>query len=350
MSIIRNNDGSYSFAVTAAQLYAAIGQLDLVQLAKDAGQGTTTPPPVVIPPTSSGFKGVFAFNNMANPALFVDNPSVVGTTITDYWARLNPAPGVYAWDIIDSYIKPWADAGKQIILRISTSGHTNWQTDLNSKQGTPQWVLGQGVPFVTDDDGSVKPQYWNGKFLEALHTFVQALGARYDGNKNILAIEIAVGDGGETKPDTSKSSNVLSKWQAIGYTDANWWTAIKTIIDMYVSAFKQTPLTLMPDASFLKGDPGFDEAKVVNYAAQFGIWLQWNGLVAGASLPGSFSGLKVPVVCEQLNAAGPNKRSFLQDGLTAIKLGGVAFLAFTSDLEDPANGAALKQIAAMASK
>jgi hypothetical protein len=349
-TLTRQADGTYSLNMTAAELYAVIGKFDIGQLATDAGQGTTTPPPppVTTPPT--GFKGVFAFNNMANPTLFVDNPGVVGTVITDYWARLNPAPGVYAWDIIDNYIKPWAAAGKQIILRVSTAGWKNWQPQLNSKQGTPQWALDQGVPFVTDDDGSIKPQYWNGKFLDALHTFVQALGARYDGNVNILAIEIGVGDGGETKPDTSKASDVLSKWQTIGYTDANWWAAIQAIIQMYVGAFKQTPLALMPDASFLGGTKGYNESLVVNYAAKYSIWMQWNGLVAGATLAGSLVNVKMPLICEQLNAAGQNKRSFLQDAQTAIKLGAVAMLAFTSDLQDPANAAALKQIAAMASK
>jgi len=343
MSITHNSDGSYTLKtpITAADL-DALG----------AGLGTTTtPPPVTTPPPSTNFK-IFAFNNMSNPSLFSDNPSVVGTTITDYWARLNPQQGVYAWDIIDGYIKPWADAGKQIILRISTSGHTNWQTDLNSKQGTPQWVLDQGVPHVTASDKSVKPQYWNGKFLDALSDFVKVPAARYDGNKNILCVEIGVGDGGETKPDTSNDSNMLARWQAIGYTDANWWTAIQAIIGMYTAYFKQTPLALMPDSSFLKGDPGYDEAKVVNYAAQFGVWMQWNGLVAGGKLPGSFGGLKknYPLILEQLNAAGPNKRKLPDDLQAMIDLGAVVALVFSLDLSDPNNATTLAKFAAMVSK
>ena len=347
----RQANGTYTLAMTAAQLYATIGQLDMVQLAKDAGQGAiTTPPPTVtpLPTSSSGFRGVFAFST-GNSSALATNPDVAGTTLMRYWAEVNPAQGVYNWQLMDNDMKPWIDAGKQVIWRISTAGWANWQKDQNSGHGTPQWVLDQGVPFVTNDDGSIKPQYWNKTFLAELSNFVEALAEHYDGNANILAIEIGVGDGGETKPDTSKASNVLSKWKAIGYTDANWWEAIQRIIIIYTSAFKQTPLALMPDASFLGGTSGYNEQKVVNYAAQFGVWMQWNGLVAGASLPGSFSGLKVPVICEQLNAAGLNKRSFLQDGLTAVKLG-IAFLAFTSDLEDSNNAAALKQLAAMVSK
>jgi hypothetical protein len=349
MSIIRNNDGSYSFALTAAQLYAAVGQLDLVQLAKDAGQGTTTPPPVTTPPTPTGFRGVFAFNT-GNSSALATNPDVAGTTLMRYLAEVNPAQGVYNWTLMDNDMAAWIANGKQVIWRISTSGWANWQKDQNSKQGTPQWIYDLGVPFMTDADGARKPQYWNKTFLHALATFVQAFKARYDGHPNILCVEIGVGDGGETKPSTNKASNELKLWQAIGYTDALWWGAIQGIISMYVESFQQTPLALMPDSSFLGGTKGYDESLVVNYAAKYGVWLQWNGLIAGASLPGSFSGLKVPVVCEQLNAAGPNKRSFLQDAQTAIKLGGIVFLAFTSDLEDSNNAASLKQIAAMVSK
>lgn len=355
MSITRNNDGTYSYAfsMTAAELYAAIGQLDMTQLAKDSGQSTTTTPPPVTPPQSSGFRGIFAFNNMSNPVLFADNPDVAGTTITDYWARLNPSQGVYAWDIIDGYIKPWASAGKQIILRISTAGWANWQPNQNSKQGTPQWVYDLDVPFVTANDGSKKPKYWDLKFLNALATFVQAMGARYDGNANILAIEIGVGDGGETKPDTTKDSNVLARWQAIGYTDAAWLGAIQGIIQMYVETFKQTPLILMPDASFLGGTKGYDESLVVNYASKYGVWLQWNGLTAGAKLPGSFGNLSknYPLLLEQLNAAGQNGRKLADDLSTALSFSGVqAALVFTSDLQDPANASTLAKYAAMVSK
>lgn len=335
MAIIHNSDGSYTLTtpITAADLDAL-----------SAGQGATTPPP---PTQSSGFRGIFAFNT-SNASTFASNPNVAGSVLMRYWAEVNSQQGVYNWDLMDADMKPWIDAGKEVIWRISTSGWASWQKAQNSGRGTPKWVFDQGVPFVTDDDGSIKPQYWNLTFLKNLETFVQAMAARYDGNKSILAFEIGVGDGGETKPDTEHNSDVLSKWQAIGYSDANWYGAIQAIISMYVQAFKETPLVLMPDASFLKGDPGFDEAKVVNYAAQFGIWMQWNGLVAGAKLPGSFSGLKkgYPLLLEQLNAAGQNNRKLADDLSTAMGFSGVqAMLVFTSDLQDPKNADTLARVA-----
>lgn len=361
MSTVRNTDGTYSLTktvtISALELYLSIqafsqevSQIDMNQLKIDAGLATATPPPVITPPTTpTGFRGIFAFNT-GNAATFAANPSVAGTCLMRYWAEVNPTQGQYNWDLMDADMKPWIDAGKQVIWRISTSGWKNWQPAQHSQQGTPQWVLDLGVPHVTDDDGSVKPQYWNKTFLDNLQTFVQAFAARYDGNTNILAIEIGVGDGGETKPDTSKVSDALSKWKTIGYTDTLWWGAIQGIIQMYVESFTKTPLILMPDASFLGGTNSYNEQLVTSYAAKYGVWLQWNGLVSGASLPGSFAGLKTPVVCEQLNAAGQNKRSLASDLQTAINLGAIAALVFTSDLQDPVNQSTLAKYAAMASK
>jgi hypothetical protein len=349
-------NGQTTFSTTAADIldFDKKVQANLTQLQQDAGISSppVTTPPVTPPPTTTGFRGIFAFNNMSNTSLFVDKPYVAGTCLTRYWAELNPSQGQYNWAIIDNDMKPWVAAGKSVIIRVSTAGWTKWQPNQNSKQGTPQWVFDQGVPFVTANDGARKPQYWHLKFLNALQTFVQAFATRYDGNPNILAIEIGVGDGGETKPDTTKDANVLSRWQAIQYTNANWWQAIQAIINMYVQAFTKTPLALMPDASFLQSASGFDEALVVNYAAKYGVMMQWNGLVSGGSLPGSFSGLKkgYPLILEQLNSANANGRSLANDLQTMLNLGAVAALVFNDDLSNTSNVATLQKYATLVGK
>jgi hypothetical protein len=348
MNIIRNNDGSYALNISASQLYQTVSKLDMAQLAKDADQSPPTPPPPVTTPTPSpaisGFQGIYAFNT-GNSSALATNPSIAGTELAYYWSQLEPVQGQYNWSLIDNDMQPWIANNKKVTLRVKPAGWTAWQPPYSQK-GTPQWVLDQGVKYVTDPDKAIKPQYWNINFLNSLAAFAQAFAERYDGHPNILAIEIAVGDGGETKPSTNKQTS-LSAWQAIGYTDAVWWNAIQEIIQIYVHAFVKTPLVLMPDASFLGGTKGYDEALVVNYAAKYGVWLQWNGLVAGAKLPGSFAGLKVPVICEQLNVAGANKRPLAGDLQTALDLGAVAALIFTSDLQDSANAATLAKFAGM---
>lgn len=362
-SYTRNADGSYTFntAISAKDLYAAVSGLDMTQLATDAGAsspaggssggstggstgGTTTPTPPSV--TTPGFKGIFAFNNMTNPSLFNDSPNVAGVVITRYWAELNPAPGVYKFEIIDNDIQAWIAQGKLFILRVSVSGWKNWQPAQDSGHGTPLWVRNQ-IKTVTDDDGSVKPQYWASAFLTALQTFVQALAAKYDGHPNLLCVEIGVGDGGETKPDSEHNSDVLSKWQTIGYSDQVWWDTIQKIVGFYTATFKTTALALMPDASFIGGTKGFSESQVVKLAMDNNIWLQENGLIANYSLPGSFSILpkNYPLILEQRNDTATSGDSLQADLQTAYNFGARAILVFSSDLANSKNQPVLASFA-----
>lgn len=339
-------------------------QNNLTQLQADAGiTPTTTPPPVTTPPVtvppttpaSSGFRGIFAFNNMSNTALFSDHPNVAGTVLTRYWAELEPQAGQYNWALIDNDMKPWVTAGKSVIIRVSTAGWKSWQPTQNSVQGTPQWVFNQGVKQVKDDDGSIKPQYWHPAFLSNLADFIHALAAKYDGNPHVTAIEMGIGDGGETKVDTSKGSDVLKLWQAVGYSDAVWFGTLTSLINMYAQNFKQTPLVLMPDATFIGGTPGYNEQKVIDYVVKLNnknIWLQDNGLIGGKSLASSLASLPHgwPLLSEQRNPTSTSGTTLESDLSTALAQGAVAILVFTSDLQNTSNQTTLQKYAAMVKK
>ena len=368
MDISRMTDGSNNWQIihvdTAANvldLYAKI-QANLTQLQADAGVTVPPPlttPPVTVPPATtipatSGFRGIFAFNNMTQTSLFSDNANVAGTTLTYYWSQLEPQAGVYNWALIDNDMKPWIAKGKSVIVRASTAGWKNWQPPF-SEQGTPQWVLDQGVKSVKDADGSVKPQYWNTTFLSNLADFIHAFAQRYDGNTNITCIEMGVGDGGETKVYTEKDAGLLKSWQAIGYTDMVWFDTIQKIVAMYTANFTKTPLALMPDATFIGGSSGYNEQKLIQYIADLkntNIWIQDNGLIANKALPGSFSVLpkNYPILAEQRNDTATSKDKLADDLKTARNNGAVAILVFTSDLQNPANQATLAQYAALVGK
>ncbi len=354
-----------SYTTTAADIlnfYNNVIPPVLEQLKADAG--ITTPPPVTIPPittppvttpAASGFRGIFAFNNMSNTALFSDNANVAGTVLTYYWAQLEPQAGQYNWSVIDNDMKPWVAAGKSVIIRVSASGWKKWQPAQNSGQGTPQWVFDQGVKHVTDSDGSIKPEYWNPKFLSNLADFIHALAAKYDGNPHVTCIEMGIGDGGETKPDTGKDPNLLKNWQGIGYTDALWYGAITSMINMYVQNFTKTPLALMPDASFIGGTSGYNEQKVIDYIVKLNnrnVWVQDNGLIGGKSLPSSLASLPHgwPLLSEQRNDTATSGATLDADVQTALAQGAMAVLVFTSDLQKASNQAVLAEYAALVGK
>jgi hypothetical protein len=334
MNFTKRSDGSYlaSFPVTAAELNAAIKSLN-----------STTP-------TSNG-KGIYAFNAMSDPSLFVDNPNVIGVNLTRYWAELEPAKGQYNWSLIDNDIAPWAAAGKFVILRVSTAGWKSWQPDQHSEQGTPQWVFDLGVKSIKDPDGAIKPQYWNSLFLQNLSDFISVFGSQYDGNTNVFAIQLGIGDGGETKVSTNKSTS-LSAWEGIGYSDAVWFSTIQSIVSYYRSSFPIKPLILMPDATFIGGTSGYNEAKLINYMVGLNdshVWYQDNGLSATSRLPGSW--VNVPsgkIISEQLVAtstSGDTLAGDLQNAVVNHK--SQAVLIFSSDLQDTNNASILAQYATL---
>ncbi|TAK97389.1 MAG: hypothetical protein EPO08_21305, partial [Rhodospirillaceae bacterium] len=225
---------------------------------------------------------IYAFST-GNKADLASNKYVSGTTLTYYWSQLQPKNAPPTFDIIDHDMKPWVDAGKGVILRVATSGWKSWQPPY-SVQGTPQWVFDQGVRHVKETDGAIKPEYWAPKFLQALNAFIVAFAARYGSNANIVLIEVAIGDGGETKVDTRKNPKALKMWQGIGYSDQTWWKTIQTIALMYKTAFTSKPLAIMPDNSFIGGTKGYGESLVLGFAAAHGFVLQNNGLVNGEVL------------------------------------------------------------------
>jgi hypothetical protein len=284
--------------------------------------------------------------NGNNASTYSDNPSVAGTYLGYYWAQLEPQNGQYNWNLIDNDMKPWVNNGKHVILRVSVAGWKNWQPP-NSGQGTPQWVYNLGVSSVMEADGAIKPQYWNPIFLQNLNNFVKAFANRYDGNANVSAVEIGVGDGGETKPDTYFKNNpqILQTWQGIGYTDQVWWSTVQRIIDTYRASFHQMPLAVMPDASFIGSTKGYSEQLVLDYAVAHNLWLQDNGLVANRTLPQQWK--KVPVVAEQRNTTDLSGDTMQQDVQAALQNNAVILMVFASDIAKSTNQPALKQAASI---
>lgn len=344
MPFTRNNDGSYN--ISAAALYDLVSQLDMTQLAKDAGfangsQPTPTPVPSPVPapqPTiPTNHKGIYAFSAGNSPQL-ATHPSVAGINLIYPWICVNPSQGSYNWNMIDSDMKPWIDNGKSIILRIASVGWKQWgppKTTTNS--WVPDDVL-KGIPTTTSGDGTVKPQYWHPQFVAAWSTFVKALAAKYDGHPNIAAIQICIGDGGETKPDTHNDTDRLTRWQKIGYTDDVWMKYITDVMDLYKSAFTQTPIVIMPDASFISTKPKYGMSNVLDEAVKRGIWLQDNGVKVGQTLK-SADWSKVPVIAEQRNSTDKSGDTLEQDLIQGIvNEHAQMMLCFASDLakSDPA--------------
>ncbi|WP_089098550.1 hypothetical protein [Streptomyces hyaluromycini] len=304
----------------------------------------TSATPSATTSAAPSFRGVYAFSGGNTPDLATD-PDVAGRSLVYYWAQLEPRPGQYCWNLIDQDMKPWVAAGKKVVLRVSAAGWAKWDTAADSAHGTPAWVYAQGVKSVTEQDGAVMPEYWNQTFESDLDTFLAAFAARYDGDAAVSAVDISLGVGGESKADSEKNPDLLSLWQAVGYTDELWWGYAQHTIGTYTNVFHRTPLALMPDKTFIGGSDGYDENKIVNYAVAKGIWLQDNGVVPGRTLSAPWG--RTPVIAEMRGATGDTGDNLADDLRAAVAEHPVLILVFTSDITD-ADRAVLHQVAATA--
>ncbi len=292
---------------------------------------------------AAAVKGIFQFSSH-NAATNVDNPAIQGTNLIYYWAQLEPQQGQYNWAPIDQAMQPWVAHNKKVILRISASGWTQWDKTENSGHATPQWVYNSGVQSVTEIDNSVHPQYWNPKFLSAYQDFISALAQRYDNNPAVAAIQMSLGDGGETKVDTrSNNSDLLSQWEGIGYTDAVWWDTMQKIIGMYTSNFHHVPLSLLPDSSFIGKTKGYGESLVIDYAVSHNLWLQDDGLITDRQLDPRW--MKVPHIEEQRQTTSQSGDTLQEDLQAALNVKATYILIFAEDINSSANAGALQNAA-----
>lgn len=278
-------------------------------------------------PTGGTYKlKLFKFGDNCNSSSLATASHVAGSNLLLYWADISSSADAYNFgssSYIEQAIKPWADAGKQVILRVSVAGHTSWRQQNNvSKQGTPQWVFDAGVTKITSPaDSSIKPQYWNNTFQTKMKGMIQALANKYDGDPRIAGIQIAVGDGGECKTDSSKYTSKLSTMQAAGYTDALWFTYIKFVIDTYASAFTKTQLIMASDTDVIGSTSGYSQDTTIGYITGYNgrIWIQNDGLVVGQSIRKSLAAAftKILAVQEQRNPVTAEAKDSCHGGNSA---------------------------------
>ena len=177
------------------------------------------------------------------------------------WAELEPREGLYNWAPVDAVLSAAAARDKKVAPRLYTNlGEFG--------QGTPDWVFDAGAVSYRFPGGTiVQPDPADGVFTEKLTRFVGALGARYNGNGNIVFFQTNAGMGGFGE----------MVWGIGDVKGPPGWSAEKQIsvssywIDRWRAAFPDTPLVLM--VNFIGHDIG---ETLAEYAVGRGFYLQAN--------------------------------------------------------------------------
>jgi hypothetical protein len=198
--------------------------------------------------------GVFSLTSVGKPvnSAILTNPLVAGVTIRGRWQDVEPSEGVYDWSYFDQQIARVGNAGKQILLRITSGG-----------KNTPPWVFDAGVEtFSFVDGGSGEtvtiPVFWDPIFLQKKENFIAAMGEHFAANPNIVLVSSSCANATTDDWVVPSTPTDITNWQAVGYTSAKLIGACKTIIDVTIAAFPQQ-YTLMAIGRSKKGlDPNVD--------------------------------------------------------------------------------------------
>jgi hypothetical protein len=174
------------------------------------------------------------------------------------WADVEPERGKYNWKVIDDVIAAWKPRGATVAFRVMTcNAHSA------GYYASPKWLFDagcKGFEYVRggDDPTSggkritrIEPDYADPLYLARHGEFITALGQRYDGGSEVEFLDIG-------------SYGIWGEWHTSHPAPV---TVRKQIVDLYLSAFRQTPLVFMSD-----------DAEVLNYALVHGTGFRRDGV------------------------------------------------------------------------
>ncbi|MFB3905432.1 MAG: DUF4832 domain-containing protein [Acidobacteriota bacterium] len=168
----------------------------------------------------------------------VDFPDTSVAYLRWFWYQLEPEQGHYKWEIIDSALAEARRHRQQLQLRVMP---------YDQKSPMPEWYRKSGARRAnrdTDADGKIwSPDADDPLYFKLWSALVTELGRRYDGHPDLDSVDIST----------------------VGYWGEGWgpylpsWSVQKALIDVYIEAFKGTPLLM-----------NFDELRALAYGTEQG--------------------------------------------------------------------------------
>ncbi len=218
--------------------------------------------------------GVFSLSASGAPAsqVALDNSNVVGISVRQAWADLEPTEGIFDWSYLDSEVARAAAAGKVVMLRIGTqSGKPTWVTTAVQNAG--------GLFFTFDDDGvpTTIPVFWDPTYLAKKKVMISALGAHFTNNPTVKIVSASFANARSEDWNVPHTDVDIANWFAVGYTSDKLVDAGRQTIDATMAAFPNQYVTLAIGGNGHVGNTGnldpsstYVAASVV--AAELALW------------------------------------------------------------------------------
>jgi hypothetical protein len=255
-----------------------------------------------------------------NHALALESSPCAGLSWVFPWRDLEPTEGTYDWTSVDDALA--ASGTKPVFLRV-IAGNVS-----------PAWLpRADGIDAANPKGGTAwEPIPWNADFLATWKTFINAFGARYNSNTQIVQIE----GGGDGPQGEANLAGSYAQWEAVGYSEETYVGAISTEIADFKAAFPSHKISFA-GASGPTGAPkpsplqGFLAA-----CEQANIVVQNNGLTG--TKYGHINQTVIEFGYQTASALGTGLGSALQ---LATSLGASFVEVYYSDATNPANYAAI---------
>ena len=182
------------------------------------------------------------------------NVNIDGLRLRPLWSDIQTSPDTYDWSGVDAVLDLAAQHGKSIGVSV-TAGVS-----------CPQWVYDEGAIKYKTKDGSGQSMAipWDTGFLESWLPFIQAMGARYDGNPNLRYVVIS-GLGQSIETYLSKTAADDKALGALGGQTA-WVAASQQVIAAYAEAFPSTPFFITAGKPFFSPDSVLALQQVIDWA------------------------------------------------------------------------------------
>src|SRR5215467_13069278 len=217
-------------------------------------------------------KGIFCMppaepNGFPNQIL--NDSRIVGLDIVDDWADVEATEGVYDWSTLDSQLAQAAASGKKVLFGIVSGG-------IN----IPDWLLAnypdiQTFRFTdtnpyhsTYGETLTIPVFWDPIFLAKKIALIQAAGAHFASNPNIVIVGSAFANATTEDWNIPDAPEDIANWQAAGYTTDLMVNTGEMIIDATMAAFPNQNITMSIGRNDTDLDPTEDylSQTIVDYA------------------------------------------------------------------------------------
>lgn len=142
-----------------------------------------------------------------------------------YWKYVEPEMGQYNWKMLDAALHTAHERGQTLMLRIAPYGPEPQTEDV------PDWYR----KLVGSEAGKDFPDKWrtnpeDPRYVNHWTSLVRALGARYDGDPDLEAVNVSI----------------VGYWGEGEHTDQLSEPTMRALVDSYLEAFPKTPLMMQP--------------------------------------------------------------------------------------------------------